>query len=58
MYFYKIVCDKKIYNCNGLVSYIVGYIYFIKTLNSIKNLTNNLENEDINSSQVDKRLVN
>ena len=56
--FYKNVCDQKIYNRSGLVSYTAGYIYFIKTLNGIINWTNNRKREYIDNSQVDKKLVN
>ena len=58
MNFYENVHDQKIYNYSSLISYIAGYICFIKTSNSIKNPTNSWKNNYIDSSQVDKRLVN
>ena len=56
--FYENVHDQKIYNCNDLISYIIGYIYFIKTSNGIENPTNSWKDKYIDSSQVNKRLVN
>lgn len=50
--------DQRIYNRNGLVSYTAGYICFMKTANSIHGPTNSWEEKYIDSSQVDKRLVN
>lgn len=44
-----------------MVSYTAGYICFIKILNSIENPTNSCnswEDEYIDSSQVDRKLVN
>ncbi len=58
MNFYENVRDQRIYNRSGLISYTAGYIYFIKTPNGIENLIDSWEDEYIDSSQVDKRLVN
>ncbi len=58
MNFYENVRDQRIYNCSSLISYTTGYICFMKTPNGIENPTNSWEDEYIDSSQVDRRLVN
>lgn len=58
MNFYKNTRNQKIYNCSNFISYITRYIYFIKTPNNIEGLTNSWKNNYINSSQVEKRLIN
>lgn len=57
MNFYKNIRDQSIYNGSNFISYTARYIYFIKTLNGIKNPTDSWDDEYIDSSQVDKKLV-
>lgn len=47
MNFYRNIYDQRIFNYNALISYIAGYISFMKSRNNIKNETNSWKNQDI-----------
>ena len=50
MNFYQNVYNQKIYNRSSLVSYITGYICFMKTANSMEDQINSWKDKYIDSN--------
>lgn len=58
MNFYKNVRDQQIFNCSALINYTARCICFMKTPNGIENLDHSWEDQYLDRSQIDRRLVN
>ncbi len=58
MNFYENIRDQRIFNRNALVNYTAGYICFMKTPNGIDNPDHSWEDQYLDRSQIDRRLVN
>lgn len=58
MNFYENVRNQRLFNCSFLLNYIVGYICFMKTNHCIEDGTDSWEEQYIDDSQIDWKLIN
>ena len=56
--FYENVCNQRLFNRSSLLNYTAGYIYFMKTNHCIEDSANRWEEQYINNSQIDWKLIN
>lgn len=56
--FYENVRNQRIFNCNALLNYTIRYICFMKINNHIEDGTDSWEEQYIDNSQIDQKLVN